>query len=65
MIECMVLFQELEEVSSNLIKVKMSSVRLDKNPSPTGREQRIQQLHQKLNMVNDNHLIVYASPKTS
>lgn len=64
MIECMVLFQELEEVSSNLIKVKMSSVRLDKNPSPTGREQRIQQLHQKLNMVNDNH-IVYASPKTS
>ncbi|KAM8750813.1 coiled-coil domain-containing protein 73 isoform 2-T2 [Acanthopagrus schlegelii] len=45
--------KELEEVNSNLIKVKMSSVRLDKNPSPTGREQRIQQLHQKLNMETE------------
>ncbi|XP_073327458.1 coiled-coil domain-containing protein 73 isoform X2 [Pagrus major] len=45
--------KELEEVSSKLIKVKMSSVTLDKNHSLTGREQRIQQLHQKLNMETE------------
>lgn len=48
-------FQELEEVGNKLIKAKMLAVRHDKSQSPTGREQHIQQLHQKLNMVNDNH----------
>lgn len=47
----MVLSQEVEEVSNKLIKAKMSSVRHDQAQSPTGREQRVQQLHQKLNMV--------------
>ncbi|XP_035520300.1 uncharacterized protein LOC118330032 [Morone saxatilis] len=45
--------KELEEVSNKLIKAKMSSVRHDKTHSPTGREQRIQQLHLKLNMETE------------
>lgn len=54
MFECVVLSQELGEVSTKLIKAKMTTVRHDKTHSPTGREQRIQQLQQKLNMVNDH-----------
>ncbi|XP_029289988.1 coiled-coil domain-containing protein 73 isoform X2 [Cottoperca gobio] len=42
--------KEVEELSNKLIKAKMSSVRHDKAHSPTGREQHVQQLHQKLNM---------------
>ncbi|XP_051238892.1 coiled-coil domain-containing protein 73-like [Dicentrarchus labrax] len=45
--------KELEEVSIKLIKAKMSSVRHDKTHSPTGREQRIQQLHLKLNLETE------------
>eukprot|EP00064_Thunnus_orientalis_P005099 superscaffoldBa00000487_g5112 len=41
--------KELEEVSNKLIKTKMLSVRHDKTQSPSGREQHVQQLHQKLN----------------
>nr|XP_020460008.1 coiled-coil domain-containing protein 73 isoform X4 [Monopterus albus] len=42
--------KELEEASKKLIKAKMTSVRLDKTHSPIGKEQHVQQLHQKLNM---------------
>lgn len=52
MFECVALSQELEEVSNKLIKAKMSSVRPDKTQSPPGREQHVQQLYQKLNMVD-------------
>ncbi|XP_033491903.1 coiled-coil domain-containing protein 73 [Epinephelus lanceolatus] len=45
--------KELEEVNNKLIKAKMSSVRHDKTYSPAGREQHIQQLHQKLNMETE------------
>lgn len=49
----MVSCQELDEVSNELSKAKMTSVRPAKPYSPTGREQHIQQLHQKLKLVND------------
>ena len=65
MCDGLVLSQELEEVSHKLIKAKMSSVRHDKVQSPPGREQQIQQLHQKLNMVNDNQLISDNSVRVS
>ncbi|XP_044049412.1 uncharacterized protein LOC122874927 isoform X2 [Siniperca chuatsi] len=45
--------KELEEVSKKLIMAKMSSVRHDKILSPTGREQCIQQLQQKLSMETE------------
>ncbi|XP_033940203.1 coiled-coil domain-containing protein 73 isoform X2 [Pseudochaenichthys georgianus] len=45
--------KEVEEVSNKLIKAKMSSVRHDQAHSPTGREQRVQQLQQKLNMETE------------
>lgn len=51
----MVSRQELDEVSNELSKAKMTSVRPAKPYSPTGREQHIQQLHQKLKLVNDGH----------
>nr|XP_020460019.1 coiled-coil domain-containing protein 73 isoform X14 [Monopterus albus] len=45
--------KELEEASKKLIKAKMTSVRLDKTHSPIGKEQHVQQLHQKLNMETE------------
>lgn len=54
MSECILFSQELEEVSKQLIKAKMTSV--IQTHSPTGKEQQIQQLHQKLIMVKDNRL---------
>lgn len=45
--------QELEEMRSKLIKDKMSSLRHDRADSHTGKEQHVQKLQQKLNMVND------------
>lgn len=51
----MLLSQELEEAYNKLVKTKMSSLRQDKSHSPTGREQIMQQLRLKLNMVNHSH----------
>lgn len=48
---CLILLQELEEVSNKLIKEKINSVRHEKIQSPLGREQHIQELQQKLHMV--------------
>lgn len=39
---------------SKLIKDKMSSLRPDRADSHTGKEQHVQKLQQKLNMVNDS-----------
>lgn len=47
------LSQELDEFRSKLIKVKMTSVSHDKSHGPTIREQHVQELRQKLHMVND------------
>lgn len=49
-----VLFQGLEDVTNQLIKAKMSSFKQEQSHSPTGREQHVQQLHQKLNAVTDD-----------
>lgn len=46
--------QGLEDVTNQLIKAKMSSLKQEKSHSPPGREQHIQQLHQKVNTVTDN-----------
>lgn len=59
MSEYILLSQELEEVSKQLIKAKMASVTRDKTHSSTGKEQRNQQLHQKVNMVKDNQEIEF------
>ncbi|XP_013767861.1 coiled-coil domain-containing protein 73 isoform X2 [Pundamilia nyererei] len=45
--------KELDEVSNELSKAKMTSVRPAKPYSPTGREQHIQQLHQKLKLETE------------
>ncbi|KAK2841853.1 hypothetical protein Q5P01_012053 [Channa striata] len=45
--------KELEEVSKKLIKAKVTSVSHDKTNTPTGKEQHIQQLHQKLSMETE------------
>ncbi|CAI5668003.1 unnamed protein product [Oreochromis niloticus] len=45
--------KELDEVSNELSKAKMTSVRPVKPYSPTGREQHIQQLHQKLKLETE------------
>ncbi|XP_026167350.1 coiled-coil domain-containing protein 73 isoform X2 [Mastacembelus armatus] len=42
--------KELEEVSKNMIQAKMTSGRHNKAHSPTGKEQHVLQLQQKMNM---------------
>ncbi|KAF3689188.1 hypothetical protein EXN66_Car004860 [Channa argus] len=44
---------ELEDVSKKLIKAKVTTVRHDKTHTPTGKEENIQQLHQKLDMESE------------
>lgn len=51
---CVVRSQELDGVSNKLIKEKMKSVVHEKTHSPARREQHLQELQQKLKMVN-NH----------
>lgn len=55
-------FQELEDISNNLMKAKMSSFRKDESHSPTDRELRFQQLQQRLNKVNGN-IYIYSPIK--
>lgn len=57
-------FQELEDISNNLMKAKMSSFRKDESQSPTDRELRFQQLQQRLNKVNGNIYIYLLTHKT-
>ncbi|KAK2918221.1 hypothetical protein Q8A73_004967 [Channa argus] len=47
------LMEELEDVSKKLIKAKVTTVRHDKTHTPTGKEENIQQLHQKLDMESE------------
>lgn len=50
------MLQELEDANHKLIKVKMSAAVKDEGRSSAEREQRLQQLQQRLHTVKNTHV---------